>query len=51
MLTLRSVPFLAGGCAWLTTYNAADDAQGNSPCLEPGSWSWLFAQTNSSAPR
>ena len=43
----------AGGCAWLTTYNGAghDDALWSSPYLEPGLWSWLFAQTNSSAPR
>ena len=43
----------AGGCAWLTTYNGAghDDALWSSPYLESGLWSWLFAQTNSSAPR
>lgn len=43
----------AGGCAWLTTYNGAghDDALWSSPYLEPGLWSWLFAQSNSSAPR
>lgn len=43
----------AGGCAWLTTYNntAHDDALWSSPYLEPDLWTWLFAQTNSSAPR
>lgn len=43
----------AGGCAWLTTYigTAHDDALWSSPYLEPELWSWLFAQSNSSAPR
>lgn len=43
----------AGGCAWLTTYTATghDDALWSSPYLEPELWSWLFAQSNSSAPR
>jgi predicted peptidase len=42
-----------GGCAWLTTYNGTghDDALWSSPYLEPGLWSWLFSQSNSSAPR
>lgn len=42
----------AGGCGWLTTYNNTghDDALWSSPYLEPGLWSWLFAQTNSAAP-
>jgi len=43
----------AGGCAWLTTYNntSHDDALWSSPYLESGLWAWLFAQSNSSAPR
>jgi len=43
----------AGGCAWLTTYNntSHDDALWSSPYLEPDLWTWLFAQSNSSAPR
>lgn len=41
------------GCAWLTTYTGTghDDALWSSPYLEPELWSWLFAQSNSSAPR
>ncbi|HEY6724894.1 MAG TPA: dienelactone hydrolase family protein [Polyangiaceae bacterium] len=43
----------ADGCSWLTTYTATghDDALWSSPYLEPELWSWLFAQSNSSAPR
>jgi len=43
----------SGGCAWLTTYTgtAHDDALWSSPYLEPEIWSWLFAQSNPSAPR
>ncbi len=43
----------AGGCAWLTTYTGTghDDGLWSSPYLEPEIWPWLFAQTNSSAPR
>lgn len=43
----------SSGCAWLTTYTGAghDDALWSSPYLEPGIWPWLFAQSNSSAPR
>src|SRR5690606_20199492 len=43
----------AGGRAWPTPYNGAghDDALWSSPYLEPGLWSWLFAQSTSSAPR
>ncbi len=48
-----SVIDAAGGCAWLTTYTSTghDDGLWSSPYLEPEVWPWLFAQTNSSAPR
>lgn len=53
--TVEAIDTIAAsaGCAWLTTYTETghDDVLWSSPYLEPGLWSWLFAQSNPSAPR